>query len=285
MKRNILLCGKNSYVGGILIKYLSEKNNFTELDMRTKDWKEFDYTPFDTIVYLAAIVHRPDVQNAQLYKAVNEDLPVKVAERAVRQGVKQFVFFSTMAVYGLAPSLSGGGRVSVDTPYLPADLYGKSKLNAESKLAALQKDLNFVLSIVRPPNIYGENCPGNYYRYMKLCAKYLFVFPLLRHNEFSMIHVANLATLTGELMMDRTNGVVCPQDSGEKSNAKRIEEMARKSNRFHFQSILFGKLLYVFYKIIRLKQITNLFGDMYYDATLSQPIAIEDIHYPPLIEY
>ena len=282
---NVLICGKHSYVGTSLMNNLGDKFNFKELDMRTSEWKEFDFTPFDTIIYLAAIVHRPDVQDSHLYKEVNEDLPVKVAEAAAKQGVQQFVFFSTMAVYGLAPSLSGKGKVSVDTAYIPVDLYGKSKLNAEIQLVNLQKKYPFVLSIVRPPNIYGENCPGNYHRYMKLCARYLLLFPLLRHNQFSMIHVDHLSKVIGKLISDRVSGLVCPQDEGEKSNAVRIFQMAKENNRVHYQSIFLGKILYAFYKVFPMKQITNLFGDMYYDESLNNPIPLEKINYPPLVKY
>ncbi|MGV8092850.1 MAG: NAD-dependent epimerase/dehydratase family protein [Mangrovibacterium sp.] len=285
MEKNILLCGKNSYVGSMLIKNLSGDYIFTELDMRTSEWENFDFKPFDTIIYLAAIVHKPDIQDGWLFKKVNEELPVKVAELSVKQGVKQFVFFSTMAVYGLSPSLSNDGKVSVDTVYHPNDFYGKSKLNAEIQLVNLQREYHFVLSIVRPPNIYGENCPGNYYRYMKLCAKYMFVFPLLRHNKFSMIHVDNLSNKIGKLISGRVNGLVCPQDPGEKSNAKRIARLAKENNRVHYQSIFLGKILYGFYKIFLIKQIANLFGDMYYDDTLNNPIPLNKINYPLLVKY
>lgn len=285
MKKNILLCGKNSYVGGKLIDTLSDKFNFKELDMRTPEWKEYDYSPFDTIIFLEAIVHRPELQDSQLYKEVNEVLPVKVAERAVKQGLKQFIFFSTMGVYGLKPSLTGNGKVSIDTTYHPKNLYGKSKLNAEMLLVELQKKNDFVLSIVRPPNIYGNDCPGNYHNYMNLCAKYMILFPLLRHNQFSMIHINNLSTVIGELIGAKASVLLCPQDPGDKSNALRIEKIAKEMNRLHYQSIFLGKLLYTFYKMFPLKQITNLFGDMYYDDTLSQPTPIDDIHYPTIIKY
>jgi len=285
LKKNVLICGKNSYVGRYLIKILGDKFNFTELDMRTTEWNEFDFTPYNTIVYLAAIVHRPDVQDSHLYKEVNEDLPVNVAEAAVKQGVQQFIFFSTMGVYGLSPSLTGKGRVSVDTLYKPVNLYGKSKLNAEIRLVNLQKKHNFVLSIVRPPNVYGENCPGNYHRYMKLCAKYLSLFPLLRHNQFSMIHVDNLSYVVGKLISERVEGLLCPQDLGEKSNVVRIAQLAKENNWFHYQSIFLGKILNAFYKIFPLKQITNLFGDLYYDKSLNNIIPLTKIKYPSLTKY
>jgi UDP-glucose 4-epimerase len=210
--KNVLICGKSSYVGGKLIEALSDQFNFTELDMRTSEWKEFDFTPFESIVYLAAIVHRPDVHDGQLYREVNEKLPVNVAEKAAKQGVAQFIFFSTMGVYGLAPSLPGNGRISVNTPYHPVNLYGKSKLNAEIRLAILQKEQDFKLCIVRPPNVYGENCPGNYYQYIKFCAKYLPIFPLMNRNKFSMISIENLCSKLEEIIQNNIEGIICPQD-------------------------------------------------------------------------
>lgn len=280
-----LICGKNSYVGKSLINNLRDRQRFTELDMRYSDWMEFDYSDFETIIYVAAIVHQPDLQNATLYKQVNEDLPVNVAKLAVEQGVKHFVFFSTMAVYGLSPSMTGGGRVSKQTSYHPSDLYGISKLNAEIRLVELQRKMGFTLSILRPPNIYGEGCPGNYYKYMKLCAKYMLLFPLIRHNKFSMIHIDELARVIDSIISNRESGVFCPQDIGTKSNPVRIAKMAKKMNRMHIQSLFLGKLLSFFYRIFPFKKITNLFGDMYYDESVKMPIAIDYINYPNLIKY
>ena len=190
-----------------------------------------------------------------------------------------------MGVYGLSPSLTGKGRVSVDTLYKPVNLYGKSKLNAEIRLVNLHKKNNFVLSIVRPPNIYGENCPGNYFRYMKLCAEHLFLFPLVRHNQFSMINIYNLSYVVGKLISERSSGLVCPQDEGEKSNALRIAQLAKENKRVHYQSILLGKILYAFYKMFPLRQITNLFGDLYYDDSLNDIIPLTIIKFPSLTKY
>ena len=76
-----------------------------------------------------------------------------------------------------------------------------------------------------------------------------------------------------------------PQDTGEKSNAVRIAQMAKENNRVHYQSIFLGKVLYAFYKVFPMKQITNLFGDMYYDESLNNPIPLEKINYPSLVNY
>lgn len=281
---NILICGKDSYVGKSLIKNLGDKHSFTELDMRNSDWESFDFSGFDAIIFLAAIVHQPKMQDASLYKYVNEELPVLVANRAVSMGVKQFVFFSTMGVYGVAPSLEGG-QVSIHTPLSPVDLYGKSKLNAEIELVKLQMKENIILNIVRPPNIYGENCPGNYYSIMQLIAKNMFLFPRFRHNQFSMISIENLSQEIDDMLSVNKSGLLCPQDKGSKSNSVRIASLAKHYKRLHIQSSFLGKLLLLFYRIYPLKQITNFFGDMYYDDTLEGIIDLDTINYPPKTIY
>lgn len=282
---NILLCGKNSYVGTSLMNNLKGVFNFSELDMRTADWEKYNFSNYDTIIYLAAIVHRTDIKNSKIYKEVNEELPVKVAEIAVKQGVRQFIFFSSMAVYGITPSLSGKGKISANTSLNPKSLYGKSKLNAEIKLKDLQKKYYFNLIIFRPPNIYGEKCPGNYYKYLKFCAKYLIFFPFLRNNQFSMIHIDNLSKEIKIQILKGMNCLVCPQDPGEKSNTVRIAQLAKENNWLHYQSKFLGKVLNLINKILLIKQITSLFGDMYYDNTLNESVLLSKINYPSLIEY
>jgi len=273
--KKILICGKDSFIGKAFIESMSNRFFIDELDLRNENWRSFDLSEYDVIIHLAAIVHRPAVTDEKLYSQVNCDLPIEVAEKAINQGVKHFIFFSTMGVYGIGPTLSGGGRISVNSDYKPISLYGISKFHAEIGLIRLQNKTNFVLSIVRPPNVYGENCPGNYFRFMQFCAKYLFVFPLLRHNQFSMISIEQLCHVVQEIIKNSTNGIICPQDKGTQSNALRIKNMAKIYGRIHFQSKLFGKVLALVFKIYPFRQITNLFGDLYYDETLSMSVPFE----------
>ena len=71
------------------------------------------------------------------------------------QGVKQFIFLSSISVYGLDT-----GVINEETPLNPRTHYGKSKLEAEQKLQKLA-DKTFNITILRPPMVYGKNCKGN----------------------------------------------------------------------------------------------------------------------------
>jgi UDP-glucose 4-epimerase len=279
----VLLCGKDSYIGKAIIARMSGTFEVNELDLRNEKWRDFDFSKYDVVIHLAAIVHRSQVKDEELYSRVNTILAVDVAKTAISQGLRHFIFLSTMGVYGIDPSLRGGGRISIQSEYNPKNLYSISKLKAENGLINLRREYDFTLTIIRPPNVYGENCPGNYYRFMQFCAKYLIVFPLLRHNKFSMISIEHLCSEIEKTIANKVDAIICPQDVGEKSNAKRISIMAKEYGRVHCQSKFLGRLLYLVFIIYPFKQISNLFGDLYYDETLSKPIPFKEITFSSLI--
>lgn len=274
----IMLCGSNSYIGNNFIKYTAGRFEVDQLDVTTDSWKQFNFCEYDAIIHLAAIVHRPKETNELLYKQANSILPIEVAKKAIGQGVKHFVFISTMGVWGIGPSFDNCGKISTESIYAPTLLYAKSKLQAEIDLVELRKIKDFSLSIVRPPNVYGENCRGNYYHYMEYCAKYLPLFPLMRKNKFSMISIENLCAKLEEIIETKTEGVICPQDQPLLSNPDRIATLAKEYHKYQFQSVFLGFLLRVFYQVFPLRQIKNLFGDLYYDDSLDQPIPFSHVN-------
>ena len=100
MKR-ILITGKNSYVGNSFEKWLSRYPDdyvIEKISLRDESWKEHDFSKYDVVYHVAAIVHKkekPDMKS--LYFKINRDLTVELAKKAKNSGVKQFIFLSTMA--------------------------------------------------------------------------------------------------------------------------------------------------------------------------------------------
>ena len=87
-------------------------------------------------LHVAAIVHKKEKKEmAALYEKVNCKLPIEIAQKAKADGVKQFVFMSTMSVYGL-----NSGSINKETPLIPKTLYGKSKFEAERNLREIADD-------------------------------------------------------------------------------------------------------------------------------------------------
>ena len=103
---NILIIGKDSYIGNHIDEWLSQYGHtVTQLDVLTDVWKSFDYSSYDAIVHVAGIVHRPQCNDWDLYKSVNCDMPLAIATMAKAHGVKTYVYFSTMGVYDAKKSL------------------------------------------------------------------------------------------------------------------------------------------------------------------------------------
>src|SRR5690554_6798259 len=101
--KKILITGANSYVGTNVEKWLMKEPNkyYVEtLDMKDSNWKEFDFSRFDVVFHVAAIVHkRESKKNKNMYYNVNTKLAREVAKKSKNSKVKQFIFMSSMSVY------------------------------------------------------------------------------------------------------------------------------------------------------------------------------------------
>lgn len=85
----------------------------------------------DTILHFAAHIQVPEsVSNPLKYYRNNTANTRTLLECAVAAGVKNFVFSSTAAVYGIP----AGGIAEEDTPTVPINPYGWSKLMSEQML-------------------------------------------------------------------------------------------------------------------------------------------------------
>ncbi|MFU7536428.1 NAD-dependent epimerase/dehydratase family protein [Enterococcus casseliflavus] len=186
---NILITGENSYIGRKFIEYISEfPNQYTieSISVRGDGWKEKSFGKYDSVIHVAGIAHKKNIEKS-LYYSVNKDLSKSVAQKAKEDGVHQFIYLSSMAVFG-----KDKGIIDKNTKTSPKDNYGKSKLLAEGELFALETN-NFQVAVVRPPMVYGENAPGNYQKLCKL-SRFILFFPDSK-NTRSMIFIDNLSKL------------------------------------------------------------------------------------------
>lgn len=225
----ILIIGEHSYIGTSFREYMAKyapEEEVVCVSARDDKWKAIDLSAFDVILHVAAIVHKKEQLNMNaLYQEVNTQLPIEVAEKAKNSGVKQFVFFSTMAVYGNEIPV-----VDKDTRLHPVTMYGKSKLDAEQQLNRLA-DQSFTVIVLRPPMVYGANCPGNYMRLSKLARKVAF-FPKIS-NQRSMIYIENLcACIHREIIKNGENyRIVCPQNIEYVNTTELVKQIRRVYNK------------------------------------------------------
>lgn len=145
----------------------------------------------DVIVHLAGRAHQLNERISdplELYRKVNRDLTVALAESAIKAGVKRFVFVSSIGVNGLDTTTEPVNELSAPTPVRD---YAISKFEAEQRLSSLLEG-KMELVIVRPPLVYAANAPGNFRRLLRL-VKLGVPLPFAKVTaKRSMISLANL---------------------------------------------------------------------------------------------
>ena len=221
--KKILITGANSYVGESFAQYMLQYKDAYQLDtldMIGNDWRDAAFSDYDAIFHVAGVVHRKETEaNKSLYYKVNCDLVEELAQKAKKAGVRQFVFMSTMSVYGVE-----SGVITPDTKPAPVSHYGKSKLQAEAALTAME-DENFTVSILRSPVVYGKNCPGNFQMLLRLVRKSP-VFPAI-NNCKSMIFIENLCEFVRLIIEKSCSGIFFPQNR-ECANTTEIAKIMAK---------------------------------------------------------
>ena len=96
----IAITGKNGYIGTALKTYFEKKGIEVRCVGVRGDIPDNIFENTDTVIHTAGIVHNKKA-DAELYEKVNVSLTEKLADTAKKNGVKHFVFLSTMSVYGL----------------------------------------------------------------------------------------------------------------------------------------------------------------------------------------
>lgn len=274
---NIIIIGKNSYIGNHIDKWLTGKGHqVTQLDVLTDVWKRFDYSPYDAIVHVAGIVHQPKCKDWELYKRVNAEMPVAIAKMAKEQGVKQYVFFSTMGVYGVGKKLHPN-VIDEKTPLYADSMYGKSKLMAEDSLIKLQ-DGNFKVACVRPPSVYGKGCRGGYITGFASIARHLPVIPCAYQNvKQSFIYIDNLSELVKLIIEKHQSGVFCPQDDKSVSANELLDAIAKGIGKNLHVSKLFGFFVRALSFIPLIKKV---YGGVAYSEALSSMEGLDYVVVP-----
>lgn len=270
---DILIIGKNSYIGNHIDEWLSKHGwHVTQLDVLTDEWKTFDYSSYDAIVHVAGIVHRPNCQDWELYKRVNTDMPITIATMAKEQGVKQYVFFSTMGVYGVGKKLRPN-IVDEKTPLSSESMYGRSKLLAEEGLQKLQ-DVTFNVVCVRPPSVYGKGCRGGYITGFTSIVRKLPIIPKAYTDvKQSFIYIDNLSEFVRLAIEKNLYGAFCPQDDKTISANELLQVIADGIGKKLPESTFLGLLVRLFHFMPLIKK---AYGGIEYSKDLS---TINNVNY------
>jgi nucleoside-diphosphate-sugar epimerase len=148
----------------------------------------------DAIVHLAARVHRPGETSPrwrEQYRLDNVRATETLVQAASDHGVRRLVFVSTVRVHGATCATV----CRADDDLAPPDPYAESKLEGETVVRRLARDVEWV--IVRPTFVYGRGGKGNFERLVwltRLACRVPLPLDGLAGRR-SMMYVENLASL------------------------------------------------------------------------------------------
>lgn len=158
----ILLTGACGYVGSVLLNKLLMAGHYVEaidtqwfgnhtgLPIDKADFRNHDFKNIDSVIHLAAIANDPTGDlDPKLTWETNALGTMELAARAVKAGVKQFIYASSGSVYGV----SDDPQVTEESALVPLSEYNKTKMVAERCVLSYQDQM--AVQILRPATVCG----------------------------------------------------------------------------------------------------------------------------------
>ncbi len=210
----VFLTGADGFIGSHLSPYLISKGYQVNAGIRGKeklqhipsgaipvitgdldsspDWENM-VKDAQVVIHLAAKVHALNEHGRDAtaqYQLINVEVSKKLAKACVRQGVRKFIFISSVKAVG--DFTEPGEMFSETTPCAPQDAYGRSKRDAELVLLQIAKESGLEVVILRIPLVYGPGVKANFLRLMHLADRG-FPLPIASiKNERSLLYIRNL---------------------------------------------------------------------------------------------
>lgn len=162
-------------------------------DIVDADW-DSHLRGVSAIVHLAARAHRmgesgPDVES--LYRRDNVEATAVLSRAAARAKILRFVFVSSVKAMGESTPIDAPWNEQ--SPCVPVDAYGRTKLAAERELLEHSVRSGLPVVILRPPLLYGPQVKGNMQRLLSWVDRGL-PLPLASvRNSRSLLYTGNLA--------------------------------------------------------------------------------------------
>jgi nucleoside-diphosphate-sugar epimerase len=148
----------------------------------------------DTVIHCAARVHNmQQTSNDELdsYRAINRDLTTEFAKNSLENGVKTFVFISTVKVMG---DFDRTDKIlTEEDESKPTDSYGISKYEAEIELKQLFANQTKTRCVIlRLPMVYGPGNKGNMLFLLKAASKAICLPLKTVKGKRSLVYVGNV---------------------------------------------------------------------------------------------
>lgn len=230
-KKTVMVTGASGFIGSNFIEKYKEEYNIIPVCLIKNRPEDLDFTGVDTILHLAALVHQMKGAPEEKYFEINTRLTERLAKKAKEHGVKHFIFYSTVKVYGYDGDLENHDFILTEnSPCNPNDPYGVSKYEAEKILQKL-KDEIFKVAIIRPALVYGKGVKGNMLSLIKLVDRCPVLPFNYTYNRRTVVGIENILYMTKLIIDKEVNGIYIGSDLKEVSIKDIIEAMENKLNK------------------------------------------------------
>ena len=245
----ILLTGSNGFLGQYLSQFLAEKGysvlahtrkaqtfdhpNINNINFDLNDnLDNTDLNQVEVIIHCAGrahVMHETAVSPLEAYRHTNVQGTLNLAQKAVKSGIKRFIYLSSIKVNGeqtTTQAFHPNDDVHTDDPY------GLSKYEAEQALLELSECTGLEVVIIRPVLIYGPNVKANFKSMVNLASKKLPLPIGCLDNKRSMVSVYNLADLIHTCMThpNANREVFLASDQDDISVKQLFEKLAKYQN-------------------------------------------------------
>lgn len=250
----VLIVGKHSFLGDNVKQYLEKYDGYyVDIVDSHEEWKKIGFSKYDVVLNVSAIVHKFDKIDDCIYFDVNRDLALELANKAKKNGVKQFIQISTMGVFGIEL-----GEEHEKYGYHPNTAYERSKYAADIELEKIRTS-DFHVCIVRPPMIYGKGCKGNFPKLEKYALN-IPIFPKYK-NTRDFIYVENLSDFLKFAMDNCLSENTYPRDMDRISTYELVQKIAFYNNKKIKLVLFFNPFISMIYKSDH--ALRSVFGDCF----------------------
>ena len=226
----------------------------------------------DFVVHCAARVHimkESESDPLSLFREVNVDGTLNLAKQAAANGIKRFIFISSIKVNGEGTLINKPFRP--EDEIAPKDPYGISKAEAEKGLKQLAKETGMEVVIIRPPLVYGSGVKANFAAIMKLTSLGIpLPFGKLTQNKRSMVYVKNLVDLIITCLFhpNAADETFLVSDNDDLSTARMVNELSIALSTKGWMLPVPSKLFEIFGRLIgKSDVIDRLCGSLQVDIT------------------
>ena len=288
MVKSILLTGHTGFLGSVIYKSLVKEfvvytlGRSEDCDYRV-DFLNWDGRlelkhSIDAVVHVAGLAHGKSTSEKDMLR-VNYDIVTSLASICEARGIKNFVFISSVAVYGK----SFGFALDETIECKPTSVYGESKLKSEKHIHnwVMQDSKRSQISL-RLPLILGPNPPGNLGKLIASIQSGKHIY--LKGNEArkSIVFASDVASfISNWLKNDEKKSGIVNLTSGEAPTFNWIENLIRQytSSKFFFAfPVGFLWKTIVFLKH-RLGISIPVLGKIFYPLTFSDQLARDEFNY------